>query len=265
MSEVIKIDRIKGPVLRSRKNLDESKIEELAQSIAEVGLIYPITIKRKNKAYEIIAGERRYLAFKKLGKKEIECIVVKADDGKAEEIKLAENIMREDYNPIELAMAVLMVQKEKKVNIEKIARAIGKSKVWLEKKINLLKLPLSIQDAIAKRLIAEKVGVELSRIDEEIERERLLTYAVAHGVTWKVVNDWVESFLLSSRAKERAIDKETERGVTSDQKEVQVNCLLCGAKDDILKMQYEPVHPDCKAELLYNLRMAKQKQQKEVL
>ena len=263
MSEVINLDRIKRPQLKSRTKLDEDKIEELAQSIAEVGLIYPITIKRKNKAYEIIAGERRYLAFKKLGKKEIECIVVKTDDGKAEEIKLAENIMREDYNPIELAMAVLRVQKEKKLNIEKIARAIGKSKVWLEKKLNLLNLPLSIQDAIAKRLIAEKVGVELARIDEDIERERLLTYAIAHGVTWKVVNDWVESFLLSSRAKEKAIQQETEKGVTSDEREVQVNCLLCGDKDNILKMQYEPVHPECKAELWYNLRMAKQKQQKE--
>ena len=261
---LIEMSKIIHPKITHRSQIDGSRIKELAQSISEVGLINPIQVKKLDGKYMIVAGERRYLACKEIGIKKIECKVVVKSEAEAEEVKLAENIMREDLNPIELAKAVLIAQQKFKVQSAKIARALGKTVRWLEKKLQLLNLPLAIQDAIARRLIPEKVGVELARVEEEIERDRLLTYAVAHGATWKVVNSWVESYLLSSKAKEKAIINEEKTRVPGDQKEVQVTCILCAKKDDILKMQYEPVHPECLAELFYKIKVLDKEKQKEV-
>lgn len=264
MSELIKLEKIKVPAIRSRTKVEESKIDELADSINEVGLINAIlVIKNKNK-YEIVAGERRFLAFQKLGKKEIPCVISKSKKDMNEEIKLAENISREDLNSIELAIAVLKIQKKFGTPLNRIAKAIGKTTQYVERKLVLLKLPRSIQEALEKRLITDRVGMELGRIEDEIERERLLTYAVANGVTWKVVNSWVESSILNtSRAKEQR-EKDAEKIETTPGREIQVTCLLCGGKEDITKVTYEPVHRECKAELLYTVHEKQMQQAKEV-
>lgn len=261
---IIEISKIIPPKIKHRSQIDGGRIKELAESIKEVGLINAIQVKKIDGKYEIIAGERRYLACKEIGVKKIECKVVPKSEGEAEEIKLAENIMREDLNPIELAKAILIAQQKYKIQSGKIARALGKSVRWLEKKIELLNLPLAIQDAIARRLIAEKVGIELARVEEEIERDRLLAYATAHGATWKIVNSWVESYIFSSKAKEKEIREEVGKGIVTDQKEVQTICMLCGQKDNILKMEYVPVHPECKAELFYKIKVLDKEKQKEV-
>ena len=263
MLQNIPLLKIKRPQLKARTKVEETKIEELANSIKEVGLINPILVKKVDDGYEIIAGERRYLAFVLLNEIEIPCVLF--EDGRAnpEELKLAENIMREDLNPIELARAALKVQMEFNLNTAKIARSLGKSKRWLEKKLSLLNLPTEIQEAIEKRLIVERVGVELGKVEEDIERERLLTFAVAHGATWKVVSDWVTSYLLGRSAKEKAVEQGLSTREPGEQKEVLVTCILCGIKDNILKMQYEPVHPECKAELFYKIKVLDKEKQKE--
>lgn len=263
MSELIKLEKIIVPAVRSRQKIEESKIEELADSINEVGLINAIlVIKNKNK-YEIIAGERRFLAFQRLGRKEIPCVVKKSKRDMNEEIKLAENICREDLNSIELALGVLKIQKKFGTPLNIIAKAIGKKVLYIERKLALLKLPGSIQDAIKKRLITDRVGMELGRIEDEVERERLLTYAVANGVTWKVVNTWVESWILNSKRAQEQKQKETEKLNTSPGREIQVSCLLCGGKEDITKVEYVPVHRECKAELMYKIHEQKLNQTQE--
>ena len=260
----IEISKIISPKIKHRSKIDGSRIKELAQSISEVGMINPIQVKKINGKYEIIAGERRYLACKEIGIKKLKCEVVEKNEGETEEIKLAENIMREDLNPIELAKAIIVAQQKFKVHLIKIAKALGKTTVWIEKKINLLGLPQEIQDAIAEKLIAEKTGVELARIDEDIERKRLLSYAIAHGATWKVVNSWVESYILGCRQKEREKIEGEKKLVTKDEKEILVPCLLCGNLDNILKMEYVPVHPECKAELFYKIKVKKSEEDKGV-
>ncbi|MBA7537345.1 putative chromosome-partitioning protein ParB [subsurface metagenome] len=107
MSETVKINLIDQPKKRIRESIDAGGIEELAGSIREVGLINAITIKRVKKRYEIIAGDRRFLACKMLGLKQIEANIEKKTEVESEEIKLAENIIREDLNPIDIANALL--------------------------------------------------------------------------------------------------------------------------------------------------------------
>lgn len=262
--ELIKLEKIIVPAIRSRRKIDESEIDELAASIDEVGLINAILVVKNKNKYEVVAGERRFLAFKRLGKKEIPSVILKSKKDINEEIKLAENISRVDLNSIELALGVLKIQKKFGTPLNVIAKAIGKTPQFIERKLALLKLPGSIQEAIEKRVITDRVGMELGRIDDEVERERLLTYAVANGVTWKVVNSWVESWILNSRRSLEQKGKEIERLNTVPGREIQVTCLLCGGKEDITKVTYEPVHRECKAELLYNVHQQQIKEAKEV-
>ena len=264
MLQNIPLLKIKRPQVKARTKVENSKIEELADSIKEVGLINPILVKKSEDGYEIVAGERRYLAFVLLNEKEIPCILFEDGRINPEELKLAENIMREDLNSIELAKAALRIQMEFNLTTEKIARSLGKSLRWLERKLALLNLPLDIQDAIAKGFILDIVGMELGKVEEDTERGRLMAFAIANGATWKVVNNWVQDYLLGAEAKKRAVDGEIERGGTGEKRETYVTCLLCGEVDKITNVQYEPVHPACKAELLYKVKVLNQEKEKEV-
>lgn len=264
MSELIKLEKIISPEIRSRTKIEEFEIKELAESIKEVGLINAIQVKKVDNGYEIIAGERRYLACKMLNWVEINAVVFEEEESQYEEIKLAENIARLDLNPIDLAKTVLKIKVKYNLNNEKIARSMGKTKRWLEQKLELLKLPQEIQDAIERRLIVERVGLKLAEVDEKPERDRLLTYAVHHGVTWPVICDWVRSYFLNKDARQKAIDKGMSEGGIKDEREVLDRCLLCGEKDNILKLKYTAVHPECEGELMYRLNIERQKQVKEV-
>lgn len=260
----IEISKIKEPDIRSRKKIEEYETKELAESIKEVGLINPIQVKKVDNGYEVVAGERRYLACKMLNWVEIQAVVVEDKNGKADGIKLAENIARLDLNPIELAKTVFKIKIKYNLTSEVIARSIGKTKRWLNQKLELLKLPIEIQDAIEKRLITERVGLKLGEVDEKPERDRLLMYASLHGVTWPVICDWVRSYFLNKDAKKKAIEKGIGEGGIRDEKEIMDKCLLCGEKDNILKLKYVAVHPECEAELNYRLNLERQKEVKGV-
>lgn len=254
MSEAVKIGLIDQPKKRTRESIDAGGIEELASSIREVGLINAITIKRVKKRYEIIAGNRRFLACKKLRLKVIEANIEKKTEVESEEIKLAENIIREDLNPIDIANELLYMENKLKITAEKIAKKQGKTKAWVEKKIALLKLPVDCINSIKERLISEKVGIELGKIDEALERKRLLSYAIAHGATWKVVNEWVINYKMNRGVEEQIKNKEVGQAEIKGQTVVKVKCMLCGKEGDITEMRYEPCHSECYVELMYEIQ-----------
>jgi len=254
MSEPVKINLIDEPKKRIRESIDLGGVQELAGSIREVGLINAITIKRVKNRFEIIAGHRRYLACKMLGLKEIDANIEKKTEVESEEIKIAENIIREDLNPIDIANKLLYMENKLKVPAEKIAKRQGKTKNWVERKIMLLKLPVDCIDSIKERMISEKVGIELGKIEDTIERKRLLSYAIAHGATWKVVNDWVINYKTNRGIEERIINKELSHAETQGQTVVKVKCMLCGKEGDITEMRYEPCHSECYVELMYEIQ-----------
>lgn len=254
MSEPVKINLIDEPKKRIRESIDLGGVQELAESIREVGLINAINIKKVKKRFEIIAGHRRYLACKMLGLKQIEANIEKKTEEEGEEIKIAENIIREDLNPIDIANALLYMENKLKMTAEKIAKKQGKTKNWVEKKIALLKLPVDCINSIKDKLISEKVGIELGKIDEAIERKRLLSYAIAHGATWKVVNEWVINYKMNRGVEEQIINKELGQAETQGQTTVKVKCMLCGKEGDITEMRYEPCHSECYVDLMHEIQ-----------
>ena len=147
----ILLSKIKPNPNQPRKNFADKSLKQLAQSIDEKGLISPITVKKVDNKYIIVAGERRYRAHKLLNKKRILAYVIDADTTKdVMYMALIENIQREDLNPIEEAKGYKYLQENLQSSITEIAKTVGKSRPAVSNALRLLKLPDQIQDSILK-------------------------------------------------------------------------------------------------------------------
>ena len=150
----ILLSKIKPNPNQPRKNFADKSLKQLAQSIDEKGLISPITVKKVDNKYIIVAGERRYRAHKLLNKKRILAYVIDADTTKdVMYMALIENIQREDLNPIEEAKGYKYLQENLESSITEIAKTVGKSRPAVSNALRLLKLPSVIQDSILKNEI----------------------------------------------------------------------------------------------------------------
>ena len=127
-----------------RKNFDKEHLEELSNSIKERGVVQPIIVRKSNQSsgkYEIIAGERRWLASQNAGLHEIPAVIIEADDLKSLEFAIVENVQRHDLNPIEEAQGYQRLMNEFGYDQEKVAKFIGKSRAHVANCIRLLSLP----------------------------------------------------------------------------------------------------------------------------
>tara|TARA_B100000378_G_scaffold202962_1_gene166253 strand:+ start:448 stop:1296 length:849 start_codon:yes stop_codon:yes gene_type:complete len=137
--------------LQPRKNFDKENLEELTNSIRERGVIQPIVVRNsednKNK-YEIIAGERRWLAAQNAGLHEIPVVITEANDLKSLEFAIVENVQRQDLNPIEEAYGYQRLIDEFSYDHEKVAKFIGKSRSHISNSLRLLSLPKNVIELI---------------------------------------------------------------------------------------------------------------------
>lgn len=167
-----------------RKNFDDAKIAELADSIKQKGLIEPIVVRpAKNGKYEIIAGERRWQASKALGMTTINAIVRQADDREAMELTLIENLHRDDLNAIEEARGYKQLIDDYNLKQSEVAERVSKSRTSITNALRLLDLPEEIQQMLEDgRLTAGHARAILGLADDE-KRIELANKVVAEGRT----------------------------------------------------------------------------------
>ena len=140
-----------------RKNFDEEILNDLSNSIKERGVIQPIIVRKsnsENNKYEIIAGERRWLAARKAGLHDIPVVVTEADDLKSLEFAIVENVQRHDLNPLEEAQGYKKLIDEFSYDQEKVSKFIGKSRSYITNSLRLLTLPLEILKLIEEKRIS---------------------------------------------------------------------------------------------------------------
>ncbi len=151
----LKINEVEPNINQPRKNFDDEKLIELADSIKEHGVIQPIIVTKKDNYYQIIAGERRWRASKKAGLKSIPAIVREYDDKKTREVSLSENIQRQNLNPIETAKAIKELMNEHKMTQEEISKSLGKSRSSIANTLRILNLDERVQEMIEMGQISE--------------------------------------------------------------------------------------------------------------
>ena len=140
-----------------RKNFDEENLNDLTNSIKERGVIQPIIVRRSDSNknnFEIIAGERRWLAARKAGLHEIPVVVTEADDLKSLEFAIVENVQRHDLNPLEEAQGYKRLIDEFSYDQEKVSKFIGKSRSYITNSLRLLNLPIDVLKLIEKKKIS---------------------------------------------------------------------------------------------------------------
>lgn len=177
-----------------RKNFDAEKIETLAHSIADHGLLQPIVLKKKGGFFEIIAGERRWRAYKVLGNKKIAAIIKDVDDSTIAQLALIENLQREDLNPIEEALAYHHLIESYQITQEQMSRIAGKSRTYITNTMRLLKLELPIQEAISESIISNGHGRALLGIVSEKNRALAFEKVVKEGLSVRATEELVKNF-----------------------------------------------------------------------
>ena len=140
-----------------RKNFEEENLEDLTNSIKERGVIQPIIVRHSNKEsskYEIIAGERRWLAARKAGLHDIPVVVTDVDDLKSLEFAIVENVQRHDLNPLEEAQGYKRLIDEFSYDQEKVSKFIGKSRSYITNSLRILNLPEEVLRLVEQRKIS---------------------------------------------------------------------------------------------------------------
>ena len=150
----VRINDVEPNREQPRKQFPTEELEALSDSIVKYGVISPITVRRVGERYVIIAGERRWRAARMAGLSEIPVIIISADDKKAAEIALVENIQRSDLNPVEEAQAYAALIDQYGLTQEEVAEQIGKSRSSVTNSLRLLDLP----DAVLSMLAAGKLS-----------------------------------------------------------------------------------------------------------
>lgn len=151
----ILIKNIQPNLNQPRKDFDEDSLAELTTSIKEKGLLTPITVREVESGYELVAGERRWRAVKKLKRTTIPAYIVNIkNDAEMMEMALIENIQREDLNPIEESEAFAVLNSKFGLSHTAIAKSVGKKRVTITNGLRLLKLPLEIRKSIREGQIS---------------------------------------------------------------------------------------------------------------
>lgn len=163
----IDINQIKPNSKQPRKVFDEEKLEELAASIREHGLIQPVILRKAERGYEIVAGERRWRACRIIGIKEIPCIVKELSDEENMLLAIIENMQREDLNPIEEAEGLKQMIDTYGLTQEEVSRSVGKSRPYIANSLRLLKLSEDIAQYLSEGKLSAGHAKALAGVEDE--------------------------------------------------------------------------------------------------
>lgn len=179
---MIPIERIVPNPYQPRIEFNQEALSELAQSIRENGLIQPISVRKADDHFEIVAGERRYRAMQLSGLVEVPAYVMDADEMQMAELALVENIQRENLSAIEEAKAYVQIMKITGCTQSQLALKMGRSQSSIANKIRLLNLDENIQNAVSAKVISERHARALIGQDVKKQQE-VLEKIVKNGLT----------------------------------------------------------------------------------
>jgi ParB family chromosome partitioning protein len=186
MQDSIKLLRLEEIVpnrYQPRKSFDDEKIDELAQSIRENGVIQPVVVRGEGDKFELIIGERRFRAAERAGLREIPAVVKEYSEDKLLELALIENLQREDLNPVEEAFAYRTMLEREKITQEDLSKRIGKSRSYIANMIRLLDLPEEIRDNVSRGTISVGQAKALLQIPDRVELSRMAKRLLNEKIT----------------------------------------------------------------------------------
>lgn len=204
----LKISEIESNPYQPRKFFQDQAIEELKDSILKNGIITPITVRKLSSGYyQIVAGERRWRAARLAGLTEIPAVIVEADDRRAFEVALIENLQREDLNPIEEASGYKTLMEEYGLTQEEVAEQVGKSRPAVTNAMRLLKLPAAVMDMVAEGILSSGHARTLLPLGDEKKILDAACKIKKEGLSVRQAENLVKK-LLNSTEEQKPAEKE---------------------------------------------------------
>ena len=200
MSEIRIADIVPNPT-QPRTEFDEEALEELAESIRQLGLIQPITVKRNGEKYIIISGERRWRAAEKAGLEALPAYIREVDDTTLHAMALVENIQREDLNAIEISLGMQRLIEECGLTQEALAERLGKKRSTVANYLRLLNLPDEVQFAIKGGIISMGHAKAIASLESKSKQLSLLKRCVKSNLSVRQLEELIR---LTSEKKTKA-------------------------------------------------------------
>jgi ParB family chromosome partitioning protein len=206
----IELSKIEANPFQPRTNFDAEALEELANSIKEIGLIQPITLRKiADEKYQIIAGERRFRAAQMAGLNKIPAYVRKAKDDGMLEMALVENIQREDLDAIEIALSYQRLIDELEFTQEELSTRVGKKRSTVTNYLRLLKLPAIVQKGLIEKQISMGHARAIINIEDPETKIMIYEQIVKYGFSVRKVEEIVRN--LNEEKHEEAGKKEKQK------------------------------------------------------
>jgi len=183
------LDQLRSGKFQPRNEFDDTRLDELAASIRETGVLQPIIVRPAAVGYEIIAGERRARAARKAGLAEIPALVREYSDSDAVVLSLVENVQRDDLNPIDKALAYRRLVATLGITQEDVAKRIGLDRSSVSNMMRLLDLPQEIQDLVRAGALAMGHARALLALDDELDRLQLAERVVREDLSVRTVEE----------------------------------------------------------------------------
>ncbi|HSB06338.1 MAG TPA: ParB/RepB/Spo0J family partition protein [Thermodesulfobacteriota bacterium] len=177
------IEEIRPSRSQPRKHFDESKLQELADSIKEKGILEPLIVRKAADGYEIVVGERRWRAAQKAGLGEVPVLVKAFGDREALEVSLIENLQRDDLNPLEEAEAFKHVVEEFEISQEDLGARLGKDRTTIANTLRLLKLPSEVKDHLLQNRISPGHARAILSLETKEKQMELCNFIIQKGLS----------------------------------------------------------------------------------
>lgn len=199
----LKTEEILPNPVQPRRYFDEEGLEELASSIAEHGILQPLTVRRRQGRFELIAGERRLRAAKKLGLGTVPCILIEVTTEQSSLLALVENLQRRDLDFIEEAEGIARLIRVFGISREEISKKLGKSQSAVANKLRILKLPEEILHTLREHKLSERHGRALLRLPDSQSQSEVLSQIIKKSLTVSATEAYIDRLLRENQKSSR--------------------------------------------------------------
>lgn len=246
----IKLNLIDRPKEIVRLEINAEKLRELADSIQQRGLMQPIGVTPRGDRFMIVFGDRRYLAHELLGLKEIMCRVDEIEDTQVVVDRAVENIQRVDLTPFEEGHIYAGLAEKAGLSLDAISGMVNKSPGVVQRRIDILRMPVSFQKALHGGLINITVAEELWSCRDEAKREYFLDLAVEHGITQAIAREWVQEYKKSLRKVDDGTGSSRGAAAPFDETPIYRGCDICKAPVKYEDVKELRICPGCHGSII---------------
>ncbi|MBO5340443.1 MAG: ParB/RepB/Spo0J family partition protein [Oscillospiraceae bacterium] len=191
------LDTIRPNPDQPRRIFDPAGLEELADSIRALGILQPLTVRRTQEGWELVAGERRLRAAALAGLERVPCIAIQTDSQNSSLLALVENLQRRDLDFLEEALALDKLQRTYCLSQDEVARRIGKSQSAVANKLRLLRLPPQLLAKLREQGLSERHARALLRLENDHRLEKAADYITTHKLTVAQTEQYIDNLLIA--------------------------------------------------------------------